>query len=55
MAQAVFDAKAMAHNLTLTVRIQRMAQWRWRIKLGFWLIQLAAWVMWVNIEIDEEG
>ena len=54
MAQAVFDTKALVQNITLHVQLKRATQWRWRIQLGLWLIRLAAWVMWLNIEIEME-
>jgi len=49
------DAQNIAHNLTLNVTITRMDQWRWRIALGSWLIRLAAWVMWVDVEFNTDG
>jgi hypothetical protein len=36
----------------MRVRIKGIDQWRWRLKLGAWLICLAAWVMWVDVEIE---
>ena len=57
MAEAVVDMRDVASKYMLTLRIKRADQWRWRLKLGLWLIQLAAWVMWVKIEIvmHDEG
>jgi hypothetical protein len=46
-------AKQMANNITLTVRIKRGSEWGIRLKIGAWLIRLAAWVMWMDIEIEE--
>ena len=54
MAEAILDAKNMAHHITLTVKFQRMRQWRWRCWLGVQLIRLAALIMWVNLDIDME-
>jgi hypothetical protein len=47
------DAKQMAHSITLKVRLPRLNEWRARLKIGSWLIRLAAWVMWLNIDIQE--
>ena len=55
MAQAVIDTKMLANHITIHAKIARMTQWQWRIRLGMWLMRLAAWVMWVNLEIDVEN
>jgi hypothetical protein len=52
MADLVCDAKNLAKHITLTVKMKRTRQWRWRVKLAAWLIRLAALVMWVNVEIE---
>ena len=46
-----------AKQLTLHcgIKLRGVRQWRWRLVLGMWLIRLAAWVMWVNVEIEREG
>jgi hypothetical protein len=49
------DAKQMANNITLHVRVKRSNEWEWRLKVGLWLIRLAAWVMWMGIEIEAIG
>ena len=41
------------HRMTLHVKIHRLNQWRWRLWAGSWLIRLAAWVMWMGVEIEE--
>lgn len=46
------DARELAAQLTLTVKMRRANQWLWRVKVASWLIRLAAVVMWVNIEIE---
>lgn len=48
------DAKELAKQVTLivTLRLDRANQWLWRVKVASWLIRLAAWVMWVNVEIE---
>lgn len=46
-------AKDLAGNITMRVNLRGIDAWRWRVKLGTWLIRLAAWVMWVNVEIDD--
>jgi hypothetical protein len=47
------DAKQMAHSITLEVRIPRLNEWDLRLKIGSWLIRLAAWVMWLDIDLKE--
>jgi hypothetical protein len=47
------DAKQMAHSITLVVRIKRADEWQLRLKIGSWLIRLAAWVMWMDIDLKE--
>ena len=52
MASIDLHAKTIANNITMTVRFREGRQWAWRLKLGSWLIRLAAWVMWVNVELE---
>jgi len=47
-------AKELAHSFTIKVRIKHMGEWHWRLKIGAWLIRLAAWVMWMNVEIESD-
>ena len=44
--------KEMANSITLTVRIKRDQEWEWRLKIGALLLRLAAWIMWMNIDIE---
>ena len=46
------NVKDFAPRCTLTVKLKNARQWRWRISFGTWLIRLAAWIMWVNVEIE---
>lgn len=48
------SAKSLMHSLTLTVRISRMPELRFRLWLGMKLIHLAAWVMWTQIRIEKD-
>jgi hypothetical protein len=48
------SAKSLMHSLTLTVRISRMPELRFRLWLGMKLIHLAAWVMWTNLRIERD-
>lgn len=52
MAVATVDAKDLASHITITVKTQRMEQWRWRLVVAGWLFRLAALIMWCNIELD---
>lgn len=55
MAEAILDSRRIAKRVTVQVRIKRFTEWRWRLKLGLLLFRLAAWVMWVNIEIVDNN
>jgi hypothetical protein len=46
-------AKEIAKNVTLVVTLPKLDQWRFRLKVGTWLIRLAAWVMWLDIRIED--
>jgi hypothetical protein len=48
------SAKSLMRSLTLTVRISRMPELRFRLWLGMKLIRLAAWVMWCNIRLEKD-
>jgi hypothetical protein len=50
---AIVDAKELAGNITINIKVTRYNQWQFRYNLGLWLIQLAAWIMWINIEVEE--
>ena len=47
------DAKQMAQSITLRVRFKRTDEWALRLKIGSLLIRLAAWIMWMNVDIAE--
>jgi len=53
--KAELDTKTLIQdsNITLHITIHRLNQWLWRLWLGKQLLILAAWVMWMNIEIEE--
>lgn len=46
------DLKRLAKGLTVHVQFKRKREWRWRMTLASWLFRLAAWVMWVNLDIE---
>jgi len=48
------DAKQIAGEVTLKAHLPRLTEWTWRVKIGAWLIRLAALIMWMDIEIDAE-
>ena len=52
MALYTPDMKTIASGYTIRVKIKRYHSWLWRLKIGMCLIRLAAWFMWVNIEIE---
>ena len=42
-------------GMMLKVKINGLNEWRWRLAVGGWLIRLAAWVMWMDIEFITDG
>ena len=48
------DAKDLAGKMIMHVKIKRCQQWQWRIRIAVVFIRLAAWIMWVNVEIENE-
>lgn len=48
------DVKKLAKEVTISVVLRDFKQWQIRIRVGMWLIKLAAWIMWVNIEFKEK-
>jgi len=55
MATAQLNTRDLAHSITLEVKLRGSKQWEWRLKLAGWLIRLAAWVAWMNAEIEIEA
>jgi len=49
------DAVKLARNIKMTVRLRRFKELRARFWIGRHLIGLAAWVMGMGIEIEEEN
>ena len=47
--------KDLAHKMTLVVRLKGVDRWAWRVRIATWLLRLAAWIAWMNVEIDTEG
>ena len=47
--------KIVQENVTLHVRLHKYHSWLWRLRIAEWLIRLAAWVAWVNIEIINDN
>ena len=54
MAEAVVDLKEIAQRITLHVKLDHAREWRWRCKVGTFLIALAARIMWMGIEWVED-
>lgn len=52
MAAIDLDAKRLARQVTLTVKVKRYQGWRYRLTLAKGLIRLAAWIAWVNVELE---
>ena len=48
------DTKKLAQSMVLHVRLGRGDAWIFRVKIASWLIRLAAWIMWANVEIEED-
>lgn len=51
MAKAEIDMKDIAGKFTLDVKVHRVNQWAWRVKLAILLCQLAAWIAWLDWSI----
>jgi hypothetical protein len=51
-----FDASAkdLGNRMTIDVKIADYGQWKIRIWIGTKLVQLAAWIMWVNVKFVED-
>lgn len=48
------DVRELTQRITMHVRIHRVSQWQWRMRLAMLLIRLAAWVGWFNVEIEDD-
>jgi hypothetical protein len=53
MAELNFNSKQ--NGLAFIVTIKRYNQWRVRLWLAMKLIRFAAWIAWVDIEINDEA
>ena len=53
MTLIIGDTKRIANHITMKVELKRYQGWLWRVKLGMLLIRLAAWIMWVDVEIKD--
>jgi len=47
------DTKDLCKKMTLVVRFHRAKQWEFRLVIARWLIALAAWVAWMNVEFED--
>lgn len=55
MAEAKIDLdKLTAKHFTLSVRINRLHEWEWRLKLALLLCRLAAKIAWLKFELIRE-
>jgi hypothetical protein len=55
MMQPKIDAINVMKNITITVKIKRFTEAKIRLWIGMQLIKLAALVMNMNVEIEEDG
>ena len=59
MPQAIGDITLDAKDVlqyqhaTLVVRLTRLKQWQVRLSIAKWLMCLAAWIAWFDIEFEE--
>ena len=53
MALPIIDAKKIHNHMETKVIITRFQQGMIRYKVGLWLIKLAAFIMWTNVEVVE--
>lgn len=51
--KAELDARDIASNLTVDVSIKRYNSWRIRLWIALRLIEFAAWLAWVNVEVND--
>lgn len=49
------DAKKLANEITVTVKIKRYHSWRIRLWIAVKLISFAAWLAWLNVDFQEPG
>lgn len=55
MAENIIDAKELVSDITINVTIKRYNQHFIRYNIGIWLIRLATWIMWENVEWAEDS
>ncbi len=48
------DTKKLANRFTMHLKMKRWDQWKFRVAIGFWLMRLAARIMWIHFEIEDE-
>jgi hypothetical protein len=52
--KATIDARDVARRFTLVTKTKRYHEWQFRIWLGLYLIRIAAWIMWIDIEVQHD-
>jgi hypothetical protein len=49
------DMKNVAKKWNVEIKLKNIKQWRFRVWVGTKIIELAAWVLWSDIEIEFTG
>jgi len=52
--RAELDMKDPEGDMTMHVQLKRLNQWRWRLWISKTLIRIAAWVAWMDADIEIE-
>lgn len=52
-ANQAVSMKEMAKEITMTIIITRVKEFKMRMKIAAWLIRLAGKIAWLNLEIKE--
>ena len=45
--------KELMSRTTIVVKVKRLHEFEWRVKLGTWLIALGARIMWCDVEFED--
>ena len=52
--KTAIDAMKLMANLTMTVKVKRIPEWRVRMKVAVWLIWLATKIAGMGLRVEDE-